>query len=239
MSTMTTPAGTVQFWQGENTPGRRVAGILAVSGVVGFTVATIVAAFGYPGYSHVSYDISALSGIQSPWAPVMIAGFVALVVGLVSAGIALRSRLSGRAGRAASTLGVVFGLSILVPGFAREDCATTEAACKAAEKADAVSTHHVVHELSSLVAFLLGLALLFVLASAARRTAGFEHLARPTRITAIACIAMLFAFLGDAFGAWQGLGERLYVAAILGWPVLFAVVRPRVSGNGTLPAPSR
>lgn len=235
MSRTTTSAGKAEGWARESAARRPAAGLVAAVGVAGFTAATIVSAFGYPGYSHLSFDISALGGIQSPWAPIMIAGFVALAVGLVSAGIGLRSSLSGRSGRAAATLAVVLGLLLLVPGFAREDCATTEAACQAAEKAGTVSTHHVVHQLSSLLAFVLGLALLFVLASTARRTAGFEHLARPIRITAVACIAILVAFIGDAFGAWQGLGERLYVAGIVGWPMLFALIGPR-QHPGAVPA---
>ena len=150
----TRPAHTQRAW-----PGR-----LAVIGGATFALATVVAGLLYPGYDPTREGISALASTPSPSAAVMIAGFLALAAGTISAGVALRSRLRGStAGRVGASLVLLAGAGMVVAGPARQDCSELVGACAAAERSGTLSGHHVVHQLVSLAVFVALVTALFVL----------------------------------------------------------------------------
>jgi len=76
-----------------STPGTPSPSRLAVGGFAAFALSIPLAGAFHPDYSHVREGISALAATDSPAAPIMIAGFLALALGTVAAGVALWVRL--------------------------------------------------------------------------------------------------------------------------------------------------
>src|SRR4051812_48375054 len=125
-------------------------------GAVVFAAAIVIAGAIFPGYSHLHEAVSQLASTESPGAPIMIVGFFAMAVGIVAAGLGMfRSLPVGAAARTAAILTVIAGALLFVAGLARPACSDWTGACKAAEDAGTIPLHHVVHNLVSVLLFLL------------------------------------------------------------------------------------
>jgi hypothetical protein len=202
---------------------RRLARV-ATAGVGVFTAAVVLGGLLNSGYSHRSDAISSLAAQDASAAGVMVVGFLGLAVALLSAGIALVSRLSGRAAVTGAALVVLAGATTVLVSFARLDCSPLVSdACVAREKAGTVSGAHVVHNLASLVLFVALVIGLFLLASGLRRTPSLRHLAAPTRWAAIAALVLMVWFGSGAYGDNGGLVQRALLVVAVGWPVYLAV----------------
>jgi hypothetical membrane protein len=202
------------------------ASIAGIAGFLGFTAATLFTGAVTPGYSMVSQDISDLAALDAPHPQIVVAGLVLLATGTIATATALRRQL---AGRAATTVAVLFGLAgacLYGSAFARLDCSTERAACQALESAGAVSGHHVVHNLVSLLSFVLAISALLTLPRALRATAGAEKLALATRIFAITSVTLVVLMVSGVTGAAEGLAQRLFLLLVYGWPVLITATRP-------------
>jgi hypothetical membrane protein len=202
------------------------ASIAGISGFLGFTAASLLAGAVTPGYSMVSQDISGLAALDAPHPRIMMTGFVLLATGTVVTAIALRRQLTSRAATAVAVLVGLAGACLYGSAFARLDCSTERAACQALEQAGAVSGHHVVHDLVSLLSFLLAIAALLILPRAIRANGGGQQLARTSRIIGIAGVALLVSMLTGVTGAVEGLAQRLFIVLVYGWPVLITATRP-------------
>jgi hypothetical protein len=203
-------------------------GRLAGAGLGVFVAAVVVGGAVNPGYSHRSDAMSALAAHDATAPVVMTIGFAGLALALLAAGGALWTRLAGKAAVVGSGLVLLAGALSVVVGSARLDCSPlTSAACVAGEKAGTVSGGHVVHNLGSLALFLALVTGLFVLAAALRRHPSGAHLARPTRLAALASLVLMVWFGSGAYGDDGGLVQRALVLVAVGWPVYLAHRLPR------------
>ncbi|WP_432496628.1 DUF998 domain-containing protein [Kineococcus gypseus] len=202
--------------------------VAAAAGSGAFALSVVVAGALHPGYSHVREAISALAATDSPSAWVAVAGFLALAAGTTAAGATLWVRLrAGAAGRVAAALVVLSGLTAVGSGLARQDCSEADAACAAREAAGALSTHHWVHQYTSLAVFVLLSVALLLLPRALRANPGWAHLATATRLVGLAAVLVIAALMTVGFGDVSGLVQRPFVAVLFGWPVLLAAAPAR------------
>ncbi len=200
----------------------------AAAGVVTFFAASVVAGALTPGYSHIREAISGLAATDNPAAGVMIAGFVAAAVGLLSAAAVFWQRFRGiTSGRVAAVMLGVGGLGMLVAGLARQDCSEYQPGCIDAGAAPLASTHFWVHQYVSLGLFVLLSVMSFVLARALRRSGRWAYLARPTRIVGVVLVIGTVLLMTVGAGGYDGLAQRAYVALLAGWPVAVAVLTGR------------
>ena len=213
------------------TPSGRRARLLAVAsavGLAGFAGGVVLAGALDPGYSHRSEAMSALASLESQAAGVMTVAFLSLVGATITAGLSLLSSLRGKSGRTAGVLVTLAGIGMVGVTFARQSCSSLEQACLDRESAGDVATSHVVHNLVSLMVFVLLVASGFVLASALRRTPRLAHLARRVRVAAIASLALMIWFGSAAYGDNGGLVQRAFLTVAFGLPVLIALRASRV-----------
>ena len=183
----------------------------------GFAAATIAAAAATPGYSQLEEHISALAARDAPHPWIVTAGLFSLVLALFAMAIALRDRLGGRA---VPVLLTVAGILLAGAALAREDCSTAQAACAAREVAGTVSGAHVLHQLVSLLAFVLVIAALFAAARALKRS-GRD--ARPTRAVALACVVLVAVLVTGAADGAEGLVQGVFLLLAFGWPLRLAM----------------
>jgi hypothetical membrane protein len=202
---------------------RPILAIAGAAGVATFFVTSIVVAAITPGYHSTRDAISALAATDSPYAAVMIAGFLAAAAGLVATGAALWRRF----GPAPGIMMVIAGGLMATAGLARQDCSEAVPTCIDHDEAALASTHFWVHQYVSLAMFLLLVATAFVLARKVRRTAGFGHLTVPARIVAWSGLLLTVAAMTAGFGAVNGLVQRPYLALLFGWPIALAAIAPR------------
>jgi hypothetical membrane protein len=195
--------------------------LVAITGLPGFLAAATFAGAMTSGYSMVGQDISSLAALDAPHPDVVLAGFLLLATGTIATSITVRRQMAGRAATAAAVLFGLAGACLYGSAFAREDCATERAACQALEKAGAVSGHHVVHNLVSLLSFVLAIATLFVLPRALRAT-DRQQLVRPARIVAISSVLLLLLMLTGVVGPAEGIAQRTFIVLTYGWPLLVA-----------------
>jgi hypothetical membrane protein len=215
-----------------STPHHRwpVTARFGAAGIATFFSVAIVTAAVTPGYRSTRDGISALAALDSLYAWVMIAGFLAAAAGLVATGVGLWQRFSGvRSGRIGAGLVVFAGSLMATAGLARQDCSDIRPECIDHGDAPLASTHYWVHQYVSLALFLILVIAMFVLVRAARRTEGFGHLAIPTRIVAIAGLLLTVSIVTIGYGDVSGLVQRPYLAMLFGWPVLLAGLAPRAA----------
>jgi hypothetical membrane protein len=193
----------------------------AVGSAAAAVGAILVAGLVDPGYSAVSEGISALASHESQAAPIMIVGFMAMALALLTAGVALFRLLPTRRAKAAAILVVLSGLATVVVGFARLDCSTLQTECLAREHAETVSGGHVLHNLVSLLLFVL-LSVAAFLWGAGLRRLGERRLARITLLAAVLTVAFFVWFMSGAYGSAGGLVQRVFIPLAYGWPVLLA-----------------
>jgi hypothetical membrane protein len=223
MSTTTLEPGTT----GSTTT--RSAARVAVLAATAAVAAIILAGALDPGYSRRSEAISALASLQSQSAGVMIFGFLCMATALLAAGGVLAATLSGKAARAGAVLVLLAGAATVVVGFARQSCSTLQQACLDRESAGTVSDSHVVHNLVSLVLFVMLVVGGFLLAAGLHRSAAHRHLARRVRLAAVGSLVSMVWFGSGAYGHNGGLVEIVLVLLAYGTPVYVAA---RVTGRG-------
>ena len=224
-----------------NRTGFRRVGAIAVAGPVVFTVAWLVAWAVQDTYSPRREDISALAALdaQQPW--LMVVGFVALAVGVVALGIGLsRAVEGGKAARVGALLVLIAGLGILVAGFARNDCSSELAACKARIDAGDVSWHHGVHDAVSGLVFLAFVVAQLVLARAFRRDPSWRDLRAYSIVSGALTLALLVLFGTGATDDWNGLVQRAFLAVLFAWTIVLGMRLRRLGGDPVeLPASAR
>jgi hypothetical membrane protein len=192
-------------------------------------------------YSPRREDISALAALdaQQPW--LMVVGFVALAVGVVALGIGLlRAVEGGKAAYVGALLVLVAGLGILVAGFARNDCSSELAACKARIDAGDVSWHHGVHDAVSGLVFLAFVVAQLVLARAFRRDPSWRDLRAYSIVSGALTLALLVLFGAGAIDGWNGLVQRVLLAVLFAWTIVLGMRLRRLAGDPVeLPASTR
>jgi hypothetical protein len=201
---------------------------VGAAGVASFFAISIVVAAITPGYRTSRDAISALAATDSPYAWLMIVGFLAAAAGLVSTGVALWRRFGHTvSGRVAAGLLVVSGGLMVAAGLARQDCSEALKSCVDHGAAPLASTHFWVHQYVSLAGFVLLVVAAFVLVRAVRRTDGFGYLKVPARVVAYTSLVLTVVAMTAGFGTVDGLVQRPYVALLFGWPILLAGIAPR------------
>jgi hypothetical protein len=232
MSTSTTPTTTTEPERPRVGRRPRPAGRLtevAATGVVGFFLAALIAGLATPGYSARHEAVSALAARDALWAPVMIAGFLLLAVGLAATGAALWRLLPVRAGRAAAVLVGLTAALMATAGLARQDCSDRLPTCVDFGEATGASGSYWVHQYASLLGFLLLVVGLFLLARGVRRTGLAPELVLPARLVAVTSLLLTVAVVvgPPPVPAAYGWVQRVLLLLLLGWPVLVAVLHQR------------
>lgn len=201
----------------------------AAVGVGGFFGASIIAGALDPGYDPVREAISALAATDAEHAGVMIGGFLLAAVAQACTAIALWQRFAGvRPGRIAAVLVMLAAPALVVCGLARQDCSERLTSCIDHGAAPLASTHFWVHQYVSLALFLALTVAQFLLARALRRSEGREHLATPTRVVALSCLAIIaVVFMAEIGNSYHGLFQRLFIFMIFVWPILVVGLPPR------------
>jgi hypothetical membrane protein len=195
----------------------RLSGGLAVLGVIACTLAWTTASAIQPGYSSIRDDLSALAalGAAHPW--ITMAGEFLLGAGIVALATGLVRALSGRDAVVGCCLLLSAGVAACIQAVAREDCPTQLTTCAARVRTGAVSWHHTLHGIASVLAFLALLAAPPVLARPFRNDAAWRDLATYSTATAIVGLALLVAYVSTAETGVVGLTQRLFLVAPLAW----------------------
>ena len=224
---------------------RRLAGTSAVAGPIVFTVAWLVAWAVQDDYSPRHEDISALAALdaEQPW--IMIAGFLALGLGITLLGLGLRLRLGlprALAGGLSALIGAllvtVAGIGLVVAGLARNDCSTELAACNAKVDAGDLSWHHSVHDLASLVIFVALIAAQLVLARAFRQDARWQDLRTYSMVSGGLSFALLVLYGSEAIGDSNGLVQRVFTAVPFVWVAVLGLRLRRLAATDQRPGRS-
>jgi hypothetical protein len=132
-------------------------------------------------------------------------------------------------------LTVAAGALLVVVGLARSSCSDWIGACAAAEAAGTLPLHHVVHNLVSLLLFVLLIAAAFTLARGVARN-GARRLAWPSVAVGVVSIVTMVAMLSGAAPAVSGLLQRLFLLVLLGWIIAVGPLTARIRAAG-MPAP--
>ncbi|WP_426564341.1 DUF998 domain-containing protein [Angustibacter sp. McL0619] len=199
--------------------------VTAVLGLGGFAVAVAVTGMITPRYDARREAISGLAALDSPYAWIMILGFLSGATALVCAALLLWTRVPARAGRLAAGLVGISGLLMAVAGLARQDCSDQLATCKDFGDAVNASGSYWIHEYASLVGFLLLIISFFLLARGLSRTSRLG-LAVASRIIGTLCLAgtALLVVTPPSVVDNYGIVQRLLVALLFGWPVAAGVL---------------
>ena len=192
----------------------RVLALLAIAGPCICTGAWLLASSIAPGYDPWREDLSALAaaGAAHPW--ITMVGCSLAAPGFAAAGEGLRRQLGGRDATVAAVLLLVAGMAMLTQAISREDCSTELAACMAREAAGAVSWHHELHSLASVIVFLTPLGAATLLA----RAFGADPVWRSLRVPALVWAGVGLALLVAYFGVPRQIGgitERVFVTWLL------------------------
>jgi hypothetical membrane protein len=216
---------------------RRLLGGCAVAGPVLFTVAWLVAWSVQDDYSPRREDISALAALDAQHGWIMIAGIVALGLGLLALGLGLVNAIhDGASATVGSVLLVLAGLDFVAAGLARNDCSSELQACKERVDSGDVSWHHNVHDLLGVAVFLLLVIAPLVLARAFRADSRWSDLRRYSLVTGALTFALLLVVFAEAFEGWNGLLQRVLLAVPLLW---IAVLGMRLARASTRASPLR
>jgi hypothetical membrane protein len=211
-----------------------VLGWLAVTGLIAFTIAWIVAEVLQDGYSLRRDYISELAALDAQHAWIMITGFLWLGAGTVALGVGLAGALEGRLARIGSILLALAGIGIIVTGLARVDCRGRLVACAARIDAADVSWHSATHELVSLLVFLALVAAPLVLARAFSGGAPWRDLGAYSITTGAVGLVLPVLLLSGLSGSWSGVVQRVFLTVLLLWIAILGArlirlspVRPR------------
>jgi hypothetical membrane protein len=204
-----------------------------LAGAVLFTATWIGAGLADPSFSFANNNISDLGALTAVHPTPYNVGVS--LSGLLTIGLAVALVLAlgrRRAVIAGAVLVAVFGVGQVIDGLAREDCpVSVDAACRAAEKAGRVSTHHKIHNAESLVTFIALMLAPLVVGLAVRSVARWRRLALWSFAVAVVQIVCLPIFLVMYSGgtAGQGVVEIIEVTVGVTWiaAVSIAIVGPR------------
>jgi hypothetical membrane protein len=191
---------------------RRMAGACAVAGPVVFSAAWLVAWTAQETYSPLREDISALAALdaQQPW--IMVAGFLALALGLTALGTGLlRAVAGGRAARVGALLILLAGVGILDAGE--------------------VSWQHGLHDAVSGLVFLALVVAQLVLARAFRRDPSWRDLRAYSIFSGGLTLALLVLFVAGPIAGWNGLVQRVFLAVPLVWITVVGIRLRRLADD--------
>ncbi len=209
---------------------------LAISGFAGavlFTATWIITGLADPNFSFVNNDTSDLGALTAgPPTPYNVALSLSglLTVGLALAVVHAFGRR--RAVIAGAVLIGIFAVGQFIDGLAREDCAVSvNAACRAAEKAGQLSTHHQVHNIESLFTFtalmLAPLVLGLVLRSMPRwRVLGWWSIAAGA--AQIVCLPIFLTMYSNGTSG-QGVVEIIELTAGTVWIAAMSIAIARLA----------
>ena len=215
---------------------RRALGWCAVAGSVLFTVASFVAWSAQDVYSPRREDISSLAAVDAQQAWIMIAGIVALGLGLLALGLGLRGRIhDGRSATVGPILLVLTGLSFVAAGFARNDCSSELQACRERVNSGDVSWHHGLHDLVGVAAFVFLVIAPLVFARAFRTDSHWSNLRPYSLATGVLALALLLVFAVEPFDGWNGLVQRILLAVLLVWVVVLGTRLAQIAGVEAAP----
>lgn len=191
---------------------------IPVAGLAGFALAVAVGTVLAPdSYDSVRDTMSVLAAVDNPYGEIMVAGFLALAVGLAATAVGLWRGLPVWVGRIAAIEIAVAAVATAVAGLARVACNPALPDCQAALEAE-VPIGTIVH----------GRAALFVFAPLV--LAGFTMtiatwLLRERRL-ALLCLGVglvnvaLVFLVEDAGTSVSGLLQRVFLLTSVGLPVL-------------------
>jgi hypothetical membrane protein len=193
--------------------------VLALLGQLVFTLAWFVGGFAEPGYDPLRQTMSELASLQAgkPW--LMTAGFIAFGVSLLGLAFALRAAIRReRRLRLGPGMLMLAALAMPVVAGARMDCSRSSHACRDAIEADQVSGQHQLHDLASLLVFVLRVLAPLVFARAFGRDGRWRDL-RPWSLLAggvAFVLTVTFITVGDGT-AIGGLLQRVLVGVLTAW----------------------
>ncbi|HVD23389.1 MAG TPA: DUF998 domain-containing protein [Lapillicoccus sp.] len=205
---------------------------IPVAGMAGFAVAVAVGTVLAPdSYDSIRDTMSVLAAVDNPYGEIMVAGFLALAVGLAATAVGLWRGLPVWVGRIAAIEVAVAAVATAVAGLARVACNPALPDCQSALEAD-VPLGTLVH----------GRAALFVFAPLV--LAGFTMavatwMLRERRL-ALLCVGLglvnvaLVLLVEDAGTSVSGLLQRVFLLTSVGLPVF---VQWWVAQRGTTDPP--
>jgi hypothetical protein len=221
--------------------GLRIRAAGGMVGAVAFTAAWVAGSLRQRGHSVVGVQISGLAApdAQDPW--IMIGGFVALGMGLVPFGSALREALSrtGPAGPGPAVIQVA-GAATIAAGLLRRDrMQVTPRGPLSGE-----SWHNHGHDLASVVIYAAMVVAPLLLAPRFRGNPQLARLRAPMLAGSIGSAAALALFFAQMLQPSAGLLQRVAVTLPLSTTVLVALrlvttTAPRSTPRGNGPQPTR
>ena len=201
----------------------------AITAQVLFALSWIVAGWAQPTYSHLDQAISDLAARHARYPGILMVGMLVFGSGLVALAIALRRTVGVRARLG---IGVLLAAAALMPvsAFARVDCATSSAACRARVAADIESGQQSLHNLGGLLLFVLLCVSMLVWARAFRRSARWSDLRIPSIVAGLSAFGLLVVAMGvDGSRHWSGIAERVFILVPMVW---IGVVAARADRSG-------
>lgn len=225
-----------------------VYGVAGAAGPVVMAAAAIVAARVQTTYSSRSEDLSGLwaGDAQHGW----VRATATLFLGLCTMALAVGLRGSLTRGDAADpgiALLMAAGTAMAAVAAFPNDCSTELPSCAARVRDGEVSWQHSAHDVASLVAFGLLLAVPIVLAVAFRQDPRWQHLAGFSRLSGGLSGLLLLTYLAGTvvLDDGQGLLQRLFLAvpltwiAVVGWTLArMPLGQQRVADTGGHSTPS-
>jgi hypothetical protein len=215
---------------------------VAVVGLAAFAAAVVTAGAQSHGYSPLAEGIGGLGAQDAVDPGLMKAGFLALAVATVAAGVALFVLLPKRSGKAASIIVIVAGVGETAVAFVRQDCSTERTRCADAELAGNLSTSHTVHQVVALALALALVVSLCMMAASLHRNPATESLARLTLWAGVASVCAFIWLGSQLYGDIGGVVEKILIALVYGWPVFLAVTlswKPFAAPEARSHAPGR
>ena len=167
----------------------------AITAQVLFALSWIVAGWAQPTYSHLDQPISDLAARHARYPGILMIGMLVFGSGLVALAIALRRTVGVRARLG---IGLLLAAAALMPvsAFARVDCATSSAACRARVAADIESGQQSLHNLGGLLLFVLLCVSMLVWARTFRRSARWADLRIPSIVAGLSAFVLLVVAMG-------------------------------------------
>ncbi|MGH3384470.1 MAG: DUF998 domain-containing protein [Nocardioidaceae bacterium] len=203
-------------------PAASWAGNPSLIGTLLFTVAWLVCAWLQPRYDARREHISALAAIDANAAWIMVAAFLLFGLSVMALGVGLHHSLHSVLGRAGAVTVVLCGIAVCAAGLARQDCSVQLPECGQLVRAGLMTSHHLVHDVASVAAFVFAGVAQLVVGSSLRRERGWTHLRLPSIISGLSTLALFAVLAGELTPAWEGIVERTMVVVSCTWLCVFA-----------------
>jgi hypothetical protein len=186
--------------------------------MAGFALAVAVGTVLAPAtYDSVRDTMSVLAAVDNPYGEIMVAGFLALAVGLAATAVGLWRGLPVLVGRIAAVQLAVAAVATAVAGMARVACNLSLPDCQAALES-AVPVGTVIHGRAALFVFAPLVLAGFTMAVATWRL-GDRRLALLCLGVGVVNVALVF-LVEDAGTSISGLLQRVFLLTSVGLPVL-------------------